>query len=54
MFVSIFILQVGPALRSGRALHRVAAHGDSKAGEGSLVEQMKQLSVGECKFMVPL
>jgi hypothetical protein len=52
MFVSFVILQASPGLRSGRALHRVA-HGDSKVGEGSLVEEMKHLSVGECGFIVP-
>jgi hypothetical protein len=53
MFVAIVVLQVGPPLRSGRALHRVGAHGESKPGDGSLVEQMKQMSVGEYRFVVP-
>jgi hypothetical protein len=52
MFVSVVILQVGPALRSGRSLHRVSGRGDSQPGGGSLTGQLKQLSIGECRYMV--
>jgi hypothetical protein len=49
MFVSTVILQVGPVLSSGRALHRVTVRGDPQPGDDGLAARMRHMTVGECR-----
>jgi hypothetical protein len=42
---------VGPALSSGRALHRLGAR-EVQPGEDSLAARMRQMSVGKCRWIM--